>query len=252
MKNQSSLYSFLTIQADTALINGQRLGEWCGHGPVLEQDIAMTNIALDCIGRARLIYQYACTIDSRFKDEDEMAYMRNVMEYKNLLLAEQPNGHFGVTIARQFFLDAFHLPFYEALCESKDEKLAAIAAKSVKELAYHYRWSSEWVVRLGDGTPESHARMQEGIDEMFAFTGEMFEATEDESILTEGGIIPALELIKQNWQTRVSQTLQHATLIEPKAGWMQSGGKKGVHFEHLGHILSELQYMQRVYPGLEW
>ena len=247
MTNQQK---YLLHLADNALILGQRMGEWCGHGPVLEQDIAMTNIALDLIGQARLTYQHIAS--SLGGDEDEIAFLRKEQEYFNLLLVEQKNGNFAETIARQFFFDAFNFYNYHQLTSSNDEHLAAIAVKSLKEVKYHLRYSSEWVVRLGDGTEESHHKMQEAVDRLWMFTGEMFEPSSYEIALRDTGFISDVTKIKSNWMEKVEQVLAKATLTKPEDSWMQTGGKEGNHSENMGFILSELQYMQHAYPGLKW
>ncbi len=238
--------------ADNALILGHRLSEWCGHGPILEQDIALTNFALDFIGQARSLYQYAAEIEGNGKTEDDLAYLRTGTQFKNALLVEQPNGHFGKTIVRQFLFDAYNYAFYKALLNSKDETLAAIAEKSLKEVTYHLRFSSEWVIRLGDGTEESHQKMQESLDLLWTYTGELFEKNETDQAAQEAGIGADLSKVKIFWDGKVTEILKMATLQKPEDGWMQKGGKQGRHSEHLGYILSEMQYMQRTYPGLEW
>ena len=246
------LLKYVLQLADNNLILGQRLGEWCGHGPVLEQDIALTNISLDLIGQARLLYQYAAKLDGGESTEDTMAYLRKEHEYRNLLLTEQANGDFAQTIARQFFYDTFNFLNYSKLLLSTDETLRALAQKSIKEVTYHLRYSSEWVVRLGDGTKESHRRMQQAVDLLWPLTGEMFIPEDYESALTDAGISVDIAALKTDWEKKVDAVLQEATLQKPEATWMQSGGKRGVHSEQMGYILAELQYMQHAYPGLEW
>jgi ring-1,2-phenylacetyl-CoA epoxidase subunit PaaC len=237
--------------ADNVLILGHRLSEWCGHGPVLEQDIAMTNIALDLVGQARSLYAYAATTQGEGKTEDDLAYLRDVGDYTNILLVEQPNGDFGYTIARQFFFSAFQLPFYQQLAQCSDEVLAGVAQKGIKELAYHLRWSSEWVIRLGDGTEESHRRMQQAIDDLWMYSGEFFIADElDQWAATTLGI--DLNAIQTTFQHTLDQVFSTATIDRPTAIFMQKGGKKGLHSEHLGFILAEMQFLQRAYPGAEW
>ncbi len=237
---------------DNALIMGQRLGEWCGHGPVLEQDMAMTNIALDYIGRARLLFQYAAELQQPVSTEDQVAFMRNEWEYRNLLLIEQKNGDFAQTVVRQFFLEAFQYPYFTALMKSADSRIAAIAEKTVKETAYHLKWSSEWILRLGDGTTESHERIQRAIEVLTPYTGEMFEASSYEQLMAEQGVAPSLEGIKEAWENKVHHIFEEATLKPLDLKWMQKGGKEGYHSEHMGYILSDMQYMQRTYPGQEW
>lgn len=265
-----------TLQiADNALILGHRLSEWCGHGPILEQDIALTNTALDHLGAARSLYQYAAeqfntlatgekddffsspslqSIVSAGKtvDEDDMAYLRDGWDFRNLLLAEQPNNDWAYTVARSLFIDAFNYFLYSALQNSKDETIAAIAEKSLKEVTYHLRWSSEWVIRLGDGTEESHKRMQDAVDNLWQYTGEFFIASAADTDVIAAGIGADLGSIKEQWMHRVNAVLAEATLTAPEVGWMQQGGKEGRHSEHLGYVLAEMQFMQRAYPNMEW
>lgn len=260
--------------ADDALILGHRLGEWTGHGPILEQDIALTNIALDHLGRARSLYQYAAeqfnnmpagkedvftsvaiqnaVAAGKAIDEDDLAYLRDEWDYRNLLLLEQPNGDWACTIVRAFFYDAFNYFFYTELQKCKDDTLAAIAEKSLKEVTYHLRWSTEWILRLGDGTEESHARVQTAIDDLWMFTGEMFSVNTTDKAMLDQGIGVDLQKILPLWMERVRSVFHEATLDLPKETWMQEGGKQGRHTEHLGYILAELQYVQRAYPGMEW
>lgn len=238
--------------ADTALILGQRNAEWCGHGPVLEQDIAITNISLDLIGQARNLYQHAASLMGNEATEDSLAYLRKEREFKNLLLVEQPNGDWGQTILRQFFFSQFQYLLFEQLQNSKDRQIAAITEKSLKEVTYHLRWSSEWVIRLGDGTDESHDRMLKGVDELCRYTGEMFEAASYELRAASEGIGVDPSGLKVPWLNKVNDVFAEATLPVPEKVFMQTGGKNGKHTEHLGYVLTELQYMQRAYPGCEW
>lgn len=244
--------------ADNSLILGQRNSEWCGHGPVLEQDIAITNISLDLIGQARNFYQYAASLINQLTNkpinpvtEDSLAYLRKEREFKNCLLVEQPNGDWAQTILRQFFFSQYQYLLFEQLQNSNDEQLAAIAEKSLKEVTYHLRWSSEWVIRLGDGTEESHKRMLKAIDELWRYTGEMFIPVAYEK---QTGI--DCNEIKNAWDEKVKMIFDEAALASPLGtggpAFMQTGGKEGKHTEHLGYILTELQYMQRAYPGCEW
>lgn len=233
--------------ADNNLILAQRNSEWCGHGPVLEQDIAITNISLDLLGQSRNFYQYAAQLMGNEMDEDKLAYLRTEREYKNVLLAEQPNGDWGQTILRQFLISQFQYLLYEKLCNGEDEQLAAIAAKALKEVAYHLRWSSEWVVRLGDGTEESNRRMMKAVDELWPYTGELFFPAAYEITM---GIDPGL--FKDEWTRKINETFSEAGLKIPGNIFMQTGGKTGTHTEHLGYLLTELQYMQRAYPDSSW
>jgi ring-1,2-phenylacetyl-CoA epoxidase subunit PaaC len=231
--------------ADTTLILSQRNSEWCGHGPILEQDIAITNISLDLIGQSRNFYQYAAAKIGGEATEDSLAYLRKEREFKNLLLVEQANGDWGQTILRQYLYSQFQYLLYEKLQQCDDEQLAAIAAKALKETSYHLRWSSEWVIRLGDGTAESNSRMLKAIDELWKYTGEMFVPAAYETIVD-------VAALKNNWLEKVRNIFSEATLTIPENVFMQSGGKEGIHTEQLGYILTELQYVQRAYPGSEW
>ena len=248
----NSLIDYTLHLADNSLILGQRNSEWCGHGPVLEQDIAITNISLDLIGQARNFYQYAAMLIGNDATEDSLAYLRKENEFKNCLLVEQPKGDWAQTILRQFFFSQYQYLLFQQIQNSKNEQLAAIAEKSLKEIIYHLRWSSEWVIRLGDGTEESHNRMQKAIDEFWKYTEELFEAASYERQVANDGTGIDISKLKDQWMTKVKEILSEATLTIPGKTSMQEGGKEGKHTEHLSHILSELQYMQRTYPGCEW
>lgn len=248
MKN---LADYILHLADTALILSQRNSEWCGHGPVLEQDIAITNISLDLLGQSRNFYQYAAGLIGN-TDEDKLAYLRKEREFKNLLLVEQPNGDWGQTMLRQFLFSQHQYLLFQQLQNNnpdsyRDEQLVAIVTKALKEIAYHVRWSGEWVIRLGDGTAESHKRMKKAIDELWRYTGEMFVPADYENEMNIN-----FELLKKGWNEKVKNIFDEATLAIPEKTFMQSGGKTGAHTEHLGYILAELQYMQRAYPNSEW
>ena len=238
--------------ADNALVLGHRLSEWCGHAPILEEDIALANIALDLIGQARALYTYAGEVEGAGHDEDKLAYLRDVPQFRNILLVEQPNGDFAVTIARQLLYSAFMDPYWRAMTESKDATLAAIAAKAEKETAYHLRHSAEWLIRLGDGTEESHRRAQDALDELWMYTGEMFEADRIDRALIETGVAVDPAALRPEWNRTVDAVLAEATLTRPADGWMQSGGRTGRHSEHLGYILADLQFLQRAYPDATW
>jgi len=244
---KESLIQYTLHLADNALILGQRNSEWCGHGPVLEQDIAITNISLDLIGQARNFYQYAAELKADGSTEDSLAYLRTEREFKNCLLAEQPNGDWAQTILRQFLFSNYQYLLYQQLQTSKDNPLAAIAEKSLKEVTYHLRWSSEWVIRLGDGTTESHQRISKAVDELWRYTGELFIPASYEK---ESGI--DISTLKEPWLNKVKEIFDEATLPVPSKTFMQEGGKQGKHTEQLGYILTELQYLQRTYPGCEW
>jgi len=249
---ETPLVLYALRRADDALILGHRLSEWCGHAPALEEDMALANMGLDLLGQARELYSYAADVEGQGNDEDKFAYLRDVRQYRNLLLLEQPNGDFARTMARQFFYAAFADLYWRAMMKSTDATLAAIAAKSEKESAYHLRHSSEWMVRLGDGTEESHRRAQAAVDDLWAYTGEMFGVDESERALIERGVAVDPATLHPQWLKTVSNVVGKATLALPKGGWMQQGGRSGRHSEHLGHLLSELQSMQRTFPGATW
>ncbi len=246
------LIEYILQLADSTLILTQRNSAWCGHGPILEQDIAITNITLDLIGQSRNFYQYAAILIGGDCNEDKLAYLRTEREFKNHLLVEQENGDWAQTIVRQFFFSVYQYFLYEKLQNSSDEQLAAIATKSLKEVRYHVSWSSEWVLRLGDGTEESNNKIQKAIATLWQYAGEMFVPAEYEKALADENIIPDVALLKDVWMEKVKSVFDEATLLIPENGFVQLGGKNGVHTEKLGYILSELQYLQRVYPGAEW
>ncbi len=249
---KENLYKYILGIADNTLILGQRLGELCGHGPSLETDIACTNISLDMLGQARNYYQYAAKVKGENYTEDDIAFLRKEKEYLNVLLVEQPNIDFAYIITRQFLFDVYHLLFLNNLKNSKDLTLSAIAKKSIKEVSYHYRFSSDWIKRLGDGTDESHQRTQNAINDLWTHTDELFHQTEsDKSMIAEGIGVDTLKL-KEEYYKRVNEILQEATMIIPEYKYFQKGGKQGIHTEHMGYILAELQYMQRAYPDMSW
>jgi len=250
--SETPLVLYALRRADDALILGHRLSEWCGHAPALEEDMALANMGLDLLGQARELYSYAAKVEGRGNDEDKFAYLRDVRQYRNLLLLEQPNGDFARTIARQFFYAAFADLYWRAMMNSDDPTLAAIAAKSEKESAYHVRHSSEWIVRLVDGTAESHRRAQGALDDLWAYTGEMFRTDDSERGLIDAGIAVDPAKLHAEWLKTVSNVVNEATLVLPKSNWMQQGGRDGRHSEHLGHLLSELQSMPRTFPGAAW
>lgn len=251
MKNQN-LYQFILEIADNSLILGQRLGELCGHGPNLETDIACTNISLDVLGQVRSYYQYAAKIAGDGRTEDDIAMLRQEREYLNVLLVEQPNTDFGYTMARQFLFDVYHLLFLTELQKSKDLTLAAIASKAVKEVSYHQRFSSDWIKRLGDGTDESHERIQNAINDLWTYTDELFHETEANKAMIKEGIGVDVTKLKSTYYENVKSVLEEATLSVPESIYFQKGGKQGIHSEHMGYLLAELQYMQRAYPDMEW
>ncbi|VIO71388.1 1,2-phenylacetyl-CoA epoxidase, subunit C [Bradyrhizobium ivorense] len=250
--SETPLVLYALRRADDALILGHRLSEWCGHAPALEEDMALANMGLDLLGQARELYGYAAKVEGRDNDEDKFAYLRDVRQYRNLLLVEQPNGDFARTLVRQFFYAAFADLYWRAMMASKDPTLAAIAAKSEKESAYHLRHSSEWIVRLGDGTAESHRRAQDAIDHLWSYTGEMFAVDDSERGLIVSGIAIDPASLQPRWLKTVTGIVNEATLQLPANNWMQKGGRSGSHSEHLGHLLSELQSLPRTFPGATW
>ena len=248
----AALFQYLLRLGDTSLVLGQRLGEWIGHAPALEEDLGLANLSLDLIGQARLLLTYAGEVEGRGRDEDALAYFRNEDEYRNLTLAEQPNGDFAQTIVRQCLLDAWQHEVYTALCESSDARLAAIAAKSLKETKYHLRYSAGWLLRLGDGTAESQRRAQRALDELWRFTTEMFVADAVDAEIAATGIAPPLEAIAAGWAERVGAVLSEAKLVRPMDVPYSWHGKRGQHSEHLGYLLAEMQSLQRAHPGAQW
>jgi len=248
---ESPLVLFTLRRADDALVLGHRLSEWCGNGPTPEEDIALANMGLDLLGQARLLYTYAGDAEGRGHDEDQLAYLRDDRQYRNLLLLEQPNGDFGQTIVRQFLYAAYADPWWRAMTRSADPTLAAVAAKAEKELAYHLRHASEWLIRLGDGTDESHRRTQDALDLLWPYAGEMF-VSEDEAPLIASGIAADPAAIRPRFDATVATILAEATLVAPEGAWMQRGGRAGRHSEHLGFLLAEMQHLQRSHPGATW
>jgi ring-1,2-phenylacetyl-CoA epoxidase subunit PaaC len=248
----AALFRYLLRLGDTSLVLGQRLGEWVGHAPALEEDLGLANLSLDLIGQARLLLSYAGELEGQGRDEDALAFLRDAPAFLNLTLAEQPNGDFGRTIVRQFLLDVWQLEVYEALSRSSDDRLAGIAAKAIKETRYHFRFSAGWLVRLGDGTEESHRRVQGALDDLWRFTAELFAADEVDEVLAGAGIAPRLAELRPRWSARVDEVLREATLVRPADVPYPWQGKRGVHTEHLGHMLAEMQHLQRRYPGAQW
>lgn len=262
--SDQSIIDYILHLGDNALVLGHRNSEWTGHGPILEQDIALSNIALDLIGQARFYYQYASrrinAADGASRPfpghealtEDVLAYHRDAWDFRNCLLVEQSNGHWGKTVLRQFFFSAWQFELYGALRHSRDSQLAAIAAKSLKEVTYHLRWSGEWVIRLGDGTEESHTRMEEALGDLWKYTGELFVPADYEKPLALSGVAVDLATIRPAWELKVGEVLEAAGLERKEGEWMQKGGKQGKHTEALGYLLAEMQFLQRAYPGCEW
>lgn len=252
MTKEEITFQYLLHLGDNSLILGQRIAEWCGHGPILEQDIALTNISLDLFGESRNIYQYAAQLKGDNHTEDSLAFLRDVLEFKNVLLVEQPNVDWAYTICRQFFFDTFHFYLQQELIKSKDERIVEIANKAIKESAYHLKWSSEWMIRLGDGTEISHQKIQNAVNDLWEFTGELFIPSEIETLSHQLEIGADLNNIKQLWHEKVKAILEEATIQIPTNDFFQKGGKTGIHSEHLGFVLAEMQYLQRVHPGAEW
>jgi len=247
-----ALSDYILGVADNALILGQRLGDLCGHGASLESDIAITNISLDLFGQVRSYFQYAAKLQGGNASEDTIAFLRKENEYKNVLLVEQPNTDFAYTITRQFYFDVYHLLFLDQMQHSKDEMLAAIAVKSIKEVKYHVRFSGDWMVRLGDGTEESHQRIQQAVNDLWIFTDELFQVTENDVEMISQGIGVDVRLLKDAYYKQVKSVLFEATIDVPTIEYFQKGGKKGIHSEHMGFILTEMQYMQRTFPNMTW
>ena len=246
-------FEYLLRLADNDLILSQRLSQWCGKGPALEEDMALTNVALDLIGQATHWFDYAAEIEGAGRDADKLAFLRDAHDFRNLLLVEQPNGNYADTIARQFYFDAWHYHLLEKLAASSDERIAGIAEKALKEVAYHLRRSGDLVVRLGDGSELSHQRMQAAVDDLWMYTDEMFQADAVEQAMVEQGIAPDPASLREPWINYVCEVFQEATLtVPPMNAWMQNGGKQGKHTENLGYILAEMQFLQRAYPGASW
>ncbi|MCO6499717.1 MAG: phenylacetate-CoA oxygenase subunit PaaC [Vicingus serpentipes] len=252
MEKKDALINYCLRLGDSSLILGQRMAEWCSNGPILEEDIAMTNLALDLIGQARTMLTYAGEIEGKGRTEDDLAYKREEREYYNTLLSERPNGHFGDTVVRNFLHSAFFYHLYQALKNSSDEMIAAHAAKSIKEVTYHLRHSAEWLVRLGDGTSESHNKVQESLNNLWEFTGDLFEMNEVDELLIKEGIAVDLNSIKKDWDKTVNDVLERATLSRPEDEYMQTGRLDAMHSEYLGHLIAEMQFLQRAYPTAKW
>jgi ring-1,2-phenylacetyl-CoA epoxidase subunit PaaC len=250
--DRAALFEFLTRMGDNTLILGHRVSEWCGLSPVLEEDIALANVALDLIGQTQLWLGLAGVVEGKGRTADNLAYLRDAGGFRNLLLVERPNGDFGQTLMRQFLFDAWHFEMLKALEKSTDARVAEIAAKAVKEVAYHVERSSDLIIRLGDGTDESRARMQAALDDQWSYTGEMFIADEADNAVADAGIAPNPESLRSAWQAVVTSVLEEATLVIPTEPYAHKGGKRGVHTEHLGFILAQMQFLQRAYPGARW
>lgn len=249
---EMDLFTGLTRLGDNTLILGHRVSEWCGHSPVLEEDIALANMALDLIGQTQLWLGLAGEVEGAGRDADALAYRRDAWDFHNILLVERPNGDFGQTLMRQFLFDAWHAPMLTALADSRDPRIAEIAVKAGKEVAYHIERSADLVIRLGDGTDESHARMQKALDVLWSYTGEMFIGDATDTRLAEAGIMPAPESLRAAWDETVNHVLAEATLTRPTGTFAHQGGKQGRHSEHMGHLLAPMQWLQRAYPDAKW
>ena len=252
MNLKEATFEYLLRLGDSSLIIGHRLSEWCGHGPILEEDIALTNIALDFVGNATALLTYAAQTEGKGRTEDDLAFMRNERQFRNLLLTEQPNGDFANTMARQFLFDAYMFFLYEELKSSKEETLAALATKAHKEITYHLRHTTEWMRRLGEGTQESHERLQNGLNNLWMYTPDLFDMDEVDRLLIKENIAPDLTVIKTKWEQLVSEVIKGATLQIPVTYAKQKGSREGKHSEHLGFLLAEMQYVHRAYPGVKW
>jgi len=250
--HKAAVFNYCIALGDDALTLGHRLSEWCRNGPFLEEDLALTNVSLDFIGRARMFYSYAAEIEGKGRTEDDMAYLRDCREYRNFLIHELPNGDFAFTMARQLLVDAFDMAFFTQLLESTDSMLGAIAGKVVKESRYHLRRSKDWIKRLGDGTEESHRRLQNAFNQLWTYHNELFELHSGELQMVESGIAVDRRGLKKNWTANVTHILQEATLDIPVETGVMGGGREGLHTEHLGYLLAEMQYLQRAYPHQQW
>jgi ring-1,2-phenylacetyl-CoA epoxidase subunit PaaC len=237
---------------DNAIILGHRISEWCGHAPVLEEDIALANLALDLIGQGQLWLGLAGEVEGKGRSADDLAYLRDCAAFRNILLVELPNGDFGQTLMRQFLFDSFHIELLRSLREAGDSRVRDIAAKAEKEVAYHFERSTDLVIRLGDGTAESHARMQRALDKLFRYTSEMFVDDKLDETMAEAKIAPLPSTLRPAWDRTLAHVFAQAGLTAPDEAWRQKGGKNGVHSEHLGHLLAEMQFLQRAYPGARW
>lgn len=251
-EDNAAFFEWLLRMGDNTLILGHRASEWCGHSPALEEDIALANTALDLIGQTQLWLGLAGEVEGKGRTADDLAYLRDSAQFRNALLVERPNGDFGATLMRHFLFDAWHHAMLEGLCGSTDSRVAEIAAKAVKEVAYHLERSADLVIRLGDGTAESHERMQKALDDIYPYAGELFHMDAADEIVAAAGIAPHADTLRKTWNDTLDQVLTAATLTAPKGGYEHKGGKRGVHTEHLGYILAEMQFLQRAYPNSVW
>lgn len=250
--DQISLFQYVLRQGDNCLILSHQLSEWVGHAPAIEEELALANVALDLLGQARLWLDLAGEVEGKGRDADKLTYLRDAGEFRNVLLVEQPNGDFALTMARQMFFDVWHYLMLAELSRSADTRIADIAAKALPEVTYHLERSRDWVIRLGDGTDESHRRMQAAIDDLWIYTGELFEMDEVDQALLADGIAVDLAALRPLWLKHVAETFDEAILEMPASDWAQRGGKRGRHSEHLGYLLAELQFLQRAYPNAIW
>lgn len=252
MTKKEALLNYTLRLGDDALVLGHRLSEWCSNAPLLEEDLALTNMSLDMIGRAQALLDYAGKIEGAGKTADDLAYRRGERKFYNNLITELPNKDFAYTIARQLLFSVYEMYFYESLAEKKDEQLAAIAEKTLKEIKYHVEHATEWTERLGIGTEESYSRIQKAFNDLWMYTGELFEMNEADELLLSDNISVDLSTLETKWKKHIASVLENSNIILPEDGYMQTGGRKGIHTENLGHILSEMQYLQRAYPDAAW
>ncbi|MEO0329460.1 MAG: 1,2-phenylacetyl-CoA epoxidase subunit PaaC [Pseudomonadota bacterium] len=252
MNNEGALFNGLLRLSDDHLVLGHRLSEWCGHAPMLEEDLSLPNMALDLIGQARTLYAYTGEVEGKGRDEDAIAYLRRESEYKNLLLVERPNGDFAHTIVRQFYFAVFMELFWQKAIDSKDATIAAIAGKAVKEMAYHVRHCGEWIIRLGDGTEESARRIADAIDALHPYTDEMFDVDDTTQSLIDAEILPDSSNLKDEWDSLIGRVFAAGKISIPEQYWPKRGGRRGEHGEEMGFLLTDLQYMQRTYPDMTW
>lgn len=250
--SNNGLFEFLLQMGDNCLILAHRNSQWCGHGPALEEDIAISNISLDLIGQTQLWLELAGEVEGAGRSSDDLAYLRDAFDFRNLLLLERPNEDFGLTLMRQFLFDSWHLPMLKGLTASTNQRIAEIAEKSVKEVAYHLERSTDLIIRLGDGSAESHRRMQSSLDELWSYTGEMLDFDDLDPVLISNAVVPKSEHVADAWKQHVSAVLKMATLTMPDSNFVRRGGKNGIHSEHLGFVLAEMQFLQRAYPDAIW
>lgn len=250
--DQAAYFEWLLRMGDNTLILGHRVSEWCGHSPVLEEDIALANTALDLIGQTQFWLGLAGEVEGKGRTADNLAYLRDAAAFRNVLLVERPNGDFGKTLMRQFLFDAYHLEMLRALTSSSDPRVVEIAGKALKEVSYHFERSADLVIRLGDGTEESHRRMQKALDDLWPYTAEMFLDDSADEAVAAAGIAPLPSALKAAWESSVSEVLAEATLARPEGSYQHKGGKRGIHTEHLGYILADMQFLQRAYPNSVW